>query len=103
MKLNLLFEGEFDSPDVLDWKIQHAAELAKSMEGWDVNVSPVEQNRFYDVGNHASVAARFFEKDVAKKWLLKTEADKRTIQKWFDERFGMPCFLAMAEFDYPEE
>ena len=103
MKLRMLFEGEFDSPDILQWKISQAAQLAREMEGWDIVVSPVEQNKFFGLGAHASVAARFFEEDVAKEWLLKTEADKRTIQKWFDERFRMPCFLAMTQFDYPEE
>jgi hypothetical protein len=103
MKLNFLLEGEFDSPEILSWKIQQAQDLARKMEGWDIVVAQAKQNRFFDLGNHASVAARFFEQDIAREWALKTEADRKTIRRWNDERFQMPCFIAKVEFDYPEE
>lgn len=98
----LLNEGEFDSPSLIQYKITTAIDHGKQMEGWDIFTTTKEQNKLYGLGATASVIARFFEKDTAKEWALKADGDETTIRKWFDERFQIPCYLALVEYRYPE-
>jgi hypothetical protein len=98
----VLSEGEFDSHEVIEYKIQTALERAREMEGWDVFATPREQNINLMGEDLRTVAARFFEEDVAREWAVKADSDKAGIQKWFDERFRMPCYIATATWYSPE-
>lgn len=98
----LLNEGEFDTHEIIEYKIQTAMERAREMEGWDVFATPREQNINLMGEDLRTVAARFFEKDVAQEWASKADGDKAQLQKWFDERFKMPCYLALVTWYSPE-
>ena len=98
----LMAEGEFDSPSLIQYKISSALKQAKDMEGWDVFSTDRDSNTYFGFGATATVAARFWEKSVANEWANKADGDKATLQKWHDERFNMPCWLALVEYKYSD-
>jgi hypothetical protein len=99
---DLLNEGEFDSHELIEYKIQKALKRAKEMEGWDMFATPREQNINLMEEDLRTVVSRFWTKDVANEWAVLADGDKATVQKWNDERFQMPCFLALVTFYSPE-
>ena len=98
----LLKEGEFDSPKLIQYKIQTSINNAKEMEGWDIIHTTKEQNEFYGLGATSTVASRFWTIEQAKKWAHKSDGDNIAINKLHDERFNMPCFIALVEYHYPD-
>lgn len=99
---NILFENEYKNPKIKDYEIDEAIKLARGLDGWDVFATSLEQNKKLLGEKVRTVAARFWTKDQAKKWLLMIDPDDRQLQKWFDERFEMPCYLATATYQYLE-
>ena len=98
----LLKEGEFDTHKIIEYKIHKAIEHAKELEGWDMFSTPREQNIKLEKGDLRTVTSRFWSKDTAEDWVTKADGDKATIKKWNDERFRMPCFLAIITYYSPE-
>ena len=101
-QLKLISEGEFDSHELIEYKVQSAMQKAREMEGWDVFATSREQNNNLMDEDLRTVAARFFEEKTANEWASKADSDKATVQEWPDERFRMPCFLALVTWYSPE-
>lgn len=104
----LINEGEFDSHELIEYKIQRAMEMAREMEGWDVFSTPREQNINLMGEDYRTVAARFLERDVADRWAHLADGDHAKIHEWHDERFHWDCYLVVVTwlspgYEPPEE
>lgn len=96
-----LTESEYDTPKIIDFKIEQALEKARELEGWDVFATDRLGNLKHLGEDLRTVAARFWEKETAFAWVQAADPDLHSVRKWNDERFNMPCFLAVLKFKYP--
>lgn len=97
----ILRESGYDNPRVIDFKVEQAMGKARELEGWDVFATSRESNLKLLGEDVRTVAARFWEKERAFEWIKTADPDLQSVRKWNDERFNMPCFLAMITYKYP--
>ena len=88
------------TPELIEYKIQRAMTKARELEGWDVFSTSREQNLNLLEEDLRTVAARFWLKETAWDWVRYADGDKNQVQRWIDERFGMPCYLALVEYHF---
>lgn len=89
-----------ETPELIEYKIQRAMTKALELEGWDVFSTSREQNLNLREEDLRTVAARFWLKETAWNWVHYADGDKYQVQKWTDERFRMPCYLALVEYHF---
>lgn len=95
-------EGEFDTPEIIEFHVQKAIENARQLEGWDIFATSREQNINLLDEDLRTVTARFFEEEAARGWARNANGDQIKIRRWFDERLKMPCFVATVTYNFPE-